>query len=76
MPSLPMGLAINKDLESERQRASDKRGYIDADIPILSSFGILVAKDPMAGVMVLLIYMLHQKTLLYHQMIIEHLLIG
>jgi chromosome segregation ATPase len=37
----PLGLAIDKDKISLDKRAGDKRGYIDKDIPLLESFGLL-----------------------------------
>ena len=36
-----MGLSIEKNTEAVEQRQSDLRGYIDSDIPLLESFGIL-----------------------------------
>ena len=38
---LVMGLSIDTDPKSVRDRAVDQRGYIDSDIPVLESFGIL-----------------------------------
>ena len=38
---LVMGLSIDTDPKSVQARAIDQRGYIDSDIPVLESFGIL-----------------------------------
>ena len=38
---LPMGLSIENDPETIKQRITDPRGYADSDIPLLESFGIL-----------------------------------
>ena len=38
---LVMGLSIDTDPKSVQDRAIDPRGYIDSDIPVLESFGIL-----------------------------------
>lgn len=43
---LPLGLSIDQDVKSKTSRASDKRGYIDSDIPLLESFGILKNGKP------------------------------
>ena len=39
---LTMGLSIDKDEKALSARQADKRGYIDSDVPLLESFGILV----------------------------------
>ena len=39
--SFPMGLAIKNDPESKKERRQNKRGYIDDDIPLLESFGLI-----------------------------------
>ena len=39
--SFPMGLAIKNDTESKNERRKNKRGYIDDDIPLLESFGLI-----------------------------------
>ena len=36
-----MGLAIKNDTESKKERRKNKRGYIDDDIPLLESFGLI-----------------------------------
>ena len=41
MQPLPLGLAINTDSKSLQDRAVDPRGYLDQDVVLLESFGIL-----------------------------------